>query len=146
MVGGNGPKRTLPLVAKYADIWNCQMASPELFQERSALLDELLRNEGRQPGDVKRTVMVPIFTYQDREDFSQQMEFIRSSFGFSPDEDISKWLTENMSAIIGEPDRVIEAIRRYQKAGVEEFIVPWYSLQDFRSLNLIAETILPHFK
>jgi alkanesulfonate monooxygenase SsuD/methylene tetrahydromethanopterin reductase-like flavin-dependent oxidoreductase (luciferase family) len=29
MVGGSGPKRTLPLAARYADIWNGQLVTPE---------------------------------------------------------------------------------------------------------------------
>lgn len=47
MVGGSGPKRALPLVARYADIWNCTVDSVDVFAERSALLDDLLRAEGR---------------------------------------------------------------------------------------------------
>src|SRR6266581_6792803 len=47
LIGGNGPKRTLPLVARYADIWNAVMISPDKFHERSVLLDKLLREAGR---------------------------------------------------------------------------------------------------
>ena len=32
MIGGNGPKRTLPLVARYADMWNGVFLSPEGFR------------------------------------------------------------------------------------------------------------------
>ena len=31
LIGGIGPKRTLPLVARYADIWNALMVSPDEF-------------------------------------------------------------------------------------------------------------------
>src|SRR5579863_6763508 len=55
LVGGNGPKRTLPLVARYADIWNGVFLSPEAFRERSATLDQLLIDAGRNLGDVRRT-------------------------------------------------------------------------------------------
>ena len=55
MIGGSGPKRTLPLVARFADIWNAQMLTPDGVRERSSLLDELLVAAGRHPGDVRRT-------------------------------------------------------------------------------------------
>src|SRR5579859_2855989 len=42
LIGGNGLHRTLPLVARYADIWNAQLLNPEEFQERSSYLDVLL--------------------------------------------------------------------------------------------------------
>ncbi|HET9918532.1 MAG TPA: TIGR03560 family F420-dependent LLM class oxidoreductase, partial [Ktedonobacteraceae bacterium] len=42
LIGGNGKKRTLPLAARFADIWNGLSLTPEGFSERSQLLDELL--------------------------------------------------------------------------------------------------------
>lgn len=145
LVGGNGPKRTLPLAARYADIWNCPGGTPELFRERSMMLDHLLVSEGRQPGDVKRTLLIPVITWRNQADLSRQMDTYRSMFGDMPDEAILKWFSENMHAIIGEPDQVVEAIRGYQTAGVEELILQWFALADFASLNFMAETILPHF-
>src|SRR5262249_34606485 len=55
LIGGSGPRRTLPLAARYADVWNGDGLSPAGFRERSLALDELLRAAGRQPSDVKRT-------------------------------------------------------------------------------------------
>jgi len=57
LVGGNGTHRTLPLTARYADIWNAVMVGPDRFRELNAILDDLLRAEGRHPGDVRRTIM-----------------------------------------------------------------------------------------
>lgn len=57
MIGGNGPSRTLPLVASYADVWNCQVAEPAVFKEMNRQLDEMILREHRQTVDVKRTVL-----------------------------------------------------------------------------------------
>src|SRR5690606_38924045 len=57
VIGGNGPKRTLPLVAKYADEWNATSMPLDQYRERTRQLNELLEREGRKPEDVKRTVM-----------------------------------------------------------------------------------------
>ena len=57
LVGGNGPRRTLPLVARYADVWN-GLASPQRSSPRSAQLDELVRAANRPPSAVRRTVML----------------------------------------------------------------------------------------
>ena len=59
LIGGSGPKRTLPLVARFADIWNSIFLTPEQFSERSKQLDELIQKAGRKPGDVKRSIMLP---------------------------------------------------------------------------------------
>jgi F420-dependent oxidoreductase-like protein len=59
LIGGNGLRRTLPLVARYADIWNAVYLPVQDFRERSARLDELLVAAGRQPAEVKRSIMMP---------------------------------------------------------------------------------------
>jgi alkanesulfonate monooxygenase SsuD/methylene tetrahydromethanopterin reductase-like flavin-dependent oxidoreductase (luciferase family) len=145
MVGGNGPKRTLPLVARYADIWNCH-ASAELFSERSALLDDLLQAGGRQPGEVKRTLMLPVMCWRDQADLTRRMDLLRSGFpGFAPQstEDILAFFR---TGILGTPDEVIAGLSAYAAAGVEEFIVQWFGVADIEGLAVLADQVLPHFR
>jgi F420-dependent oxidoreductase-like protein len=52
-IGGAGPRRTLPLVAKYADVWH-SFGTPNTLQEASARIDELAVEAGRDPGDIVR--------------------------------------------------------------------------------------------
>jgi len=59
LIGGNGVQRTLPLVARYADVWNAVYLPLQDFRERSARLDDLLQAQGRTPSDVKRSIMMP---------------------------------------------------------------------------------------
>ena len=52
-IGGNGPKRTLPLVAKYADVWHA-FGTPNSLAESSARVDELAVAAGREPSAILR--------------------------------------------------------------------------------------------
>ncbi len=52
-IGGSGRKRTLPLVARFADAWHC-FESPQTFRELSAALDELATAAGRDPASITR--------------------------------------------------------------------------------------------
>ncbi len=52
-IGGSGPKRTLPLVARYADVWHT-WGSPNSLAEANARVDELAVEAGRDPGDITR--------------------------------------------------------------------------------------------
>jgi F420-dependent oxidoreductase-like protein len=74
MIGGSGPKRTLPLVARYADIWNGVYLSPERFAETSKQLDELVHAQRRQPSDVKRTIMMPPPDLSDPDALRRQLD------------------------------------------------------------------------
>jgi F420-dependent oxidoreductase-like protein len=52
-VGGSGPRRTLPLVARYADVWHA-WGSPNSLREANAQLDELAAAAGRDPSSIMR--------------------------------------------------------------------------------------------
>jgi F420-dependent oxidoreductase-like protein len=52
-IGGLGPKRTLPLVARYADVWHA-FGSPSSLREASVRVDELAEQAGRDPASILR--------------------------------------------------------------------------------------------
>jgi alkanesulfonate monooxygenase SsuD/methylene tetrahydromethanopterin reductase-like flavin-dependent oxidoreductase (luciferase family) len=52
-IGGNGPRRTLPLVARYADVWHA-WGTPNSLRETNARLDELAVAAGRDPSAIMR--------------------------------------------------------------------------------------------
>ena len=52
-IGGSGPRRTLPLVARYADVWHTQ-DSPENLALLSARLNQLAEEAGRDPAAIGR--------------------------------------------------------------------------------------------
>jgi alkanesulfonate monooxygenase SsuD/methylene tetrahydromethanopterin reductase-like flavin-dependent oxidoreductase (luciferase family) len=52
-IGGSGPKRTLPLVAKYADVWH-SFGTPNSMREASERIDELAEKAGRDPKSILR--------------------------------------------------------------------------------------------
>src|SRR6184192_2685135 len=47
-IGGSGPRRTLPLAARYADVWHT-WGTPNSLREPSARIDELAAEAGRDP-------------------------------------------------------------------------------------------------
>lgn len=52
-IGGTGPRRTLPLVARYADVWHA-FGTPDSLRETSQRLDTLAVEAGRDPGEIVR--------------------------------------------------------------------------------------------
>lgn len=52
-IGGSGPRRTLPLVARYADVWHA-WGSPSSLREASERVDRLAEKAGRDPGAITR--------------------------------------------------------------------------------------------
>jgi alkanesulfonate monooxygenase SsuD/methylene tetrahydromethanopterin reductase-like flavin-dependent oxidoreductase (luciferase family) len=52
-IGGNGPRRTLPLVARYADVWHA-WGTPTTLREANQQLDALAAGAGRDPASILR--------------------------------------------------------------------------------------------
>lgn len=52
-IGGTGPRRTLPLVARYADVWH-SWGTPNSLREPNARIDELAEQAGRDPASIMR--------------------------------------------------------------------------------------------
>lgn len=145
LIGGSGPKRTLPLVAKYADWWNGTGLTPALFRERSALLDDLLRQAGRQPGDVRRTMMRGIFFGKDLATVEGKLRGrLRPELAALPFAEALQALADEGRSIVGTPEMVIAQLRRDGEAGVEELMLQWFDLDDIDGLRAFADRVLPH--
>ena len=58
-IGGSGPRRTLPLVATYADVWHA-FGSPNSLREASERIDQLAVEAGRDPSDILRAASLSL--------------------------------------------------------------------------------------
>lgn len=144
LIGGGGPKRTLPLVARYADIWNAVMVTPEALQEKLTLLDTLIEKAGRTPSDVARTLMTPVYCGRTTAELAHQASGRRAAPALAALSDEA--LVEHQrgrGAIVGTPEEVIARIRVYADLGIEEIMVQWFAQDDLSSLHTIADDVLP---
>jgi F420-dependent oxidoreductase-like protein len=58
LIGGAGERRTLELVARYADEWNCLMLPPEKYAAKVRVLERHCEAEGRDPAAIRRSMMM----------------------------------------------------------------------------------------
>lgn len=135
LIGGNGRKKTLPLVAKYADEWNGVFLTPQGYRERMALLDELLANEGREPGALKRSLMTQFIFGADE----AAVAALAAKYP-EPADKGPEW-----NRIVGTPSQVVDQIGAYVEAGVERFMFMWREQEDIAGIELLAKTVLPQF-
>jgi F420-dependent oxidoreductase-like protein len=56
VIGGSGPKRTLKVVARWADMWDTFPASVEGWQATRAILDEHCGAIGRNPSEIRSSI------------------------------------------------------------------------------------------
>lgn len=144
-VGGNGVRYTLRLVARYADVWNALALSLDAFRERSARLDDLAYDAGRDPTAIRRTMMLPLYYGEDRSALDRRLAFRHSRenlAGKSLDEVVEQLFTTGR-AIVGTPDTVVAQIQACAAAGVEELMLQYFDQEDIAGLQSFARTVLP---
>jgi F420-dependent oxidoreductase-like protein len=131
VIGGNGPRRTLPLAARYADEWNAVFVTPERFTELNTRLDELLQEAGRPPEQVRRTMMTrAVF---GRTDADAELKLA----GQSADE------LRTRGVIVGTAPEVTERLGRLDEAGVQRVMLQWLETDDIDGLEAMAQSVLP---
>jgi probable F420-dependent oxidoreductase len=96
LIGGMGVKRTLPLVAKHADIWHT-FASVGEFQRKNAILKDLVAEAGRDDTQIQRAVH---WTGRDNADafvdegvrfFTTEIHPTEDGYDFSELKDLIAW-------------------------------------------------------
>lgn len=130
LIGGNGPKRTLPLVARFAREWNGVLTTAETFAERSAALDELLREQNREPREVRRSLMTTVIFGRDDAEVQRKLE------GRNADE------LRGRGIIVGTGAQVVEQLGRLSEAGVQRVMLQWLDLDDLDGIEALAKAVL----
>ncbi len=135
LIGGRGPKRTLPLAAKYADEWNGVFIPLDQFKERNTLLDQLLDEAGRPRQAVKRSLMTQVVYEPTDAELSARLAGKPNATD----------LIANNGLIVGTGSAVIDQIGAWVEAGVERFMLQWMDYDNIDDLEKMARDVLPHF-
>ena len=135
MIGGNGPKKTLPMVAKYADEWNAVFLPLETYKERRALLAGYLEEQGRPVDDIKYSMMTRVIYRPTQEQLNTYLS----------DNELDAGDLKERGVIIGTGQEVVDQLNALVEAGLERFMLQWMDLDDMDNLELLAKDILPHF-
>ncbi|MGD2077344.1 MAG: TIGR03560 family F420-dependent LLM class oxidoreductase [Chloroflexota bacterium] len=138
LIGGNGPKRTLPLVARYADEWNAVLINAHKFAELNSRLDRLLLDQGRLPSSVSRSLMVGTVFGRNEGDIARRLDevAVRRGRPYSAAE-----LRDN-GIVVGDGDQIRSQLEAYAEAGVQRIMLQWLELDDLDGLEALAGALL----
>jgi alkanesulfonate monooxygenase SsuD/methylene tetrahydromethanopterin reductase-like flavin-dependent oxidoreductase (luciferase family) len=130
VVGGNGVRRTLPLAARYADEWNAVFLKAEAFMDLNARLDGLVREAGRAPQEVRRTLMTRVIFGRTEADVDRKLDGA---------------LRDHLPAaiLVGTTGEIVERLGQLSEAGVQRAMLQWLEVDDIDALEAMAHTVLP---
>ena len=113
VIGGNGLRRTVPLAARYADEWNGVNIPLDAFRQRNAALDDLAREAGRQPGEIRRTLMTRVIFGKNKAELEARLD------GEDPDR------LREAGHVVGTAADIPEQMRAIAAAGAQAVMLQW---------------------
>lgn len=131
LVGGNGPRRTLALAARYADEWNGLFLTPEAFARLNARLDAWLQELGRAPEEVRRSLMTGLIFGRDRRELEERLRGRPSTAEL-----------RSRGVLVGTPEEIREQVEALGRAGVQRLMIQWLDLDDLEGLAVLAQALL----
>jgi len=135
-IGGSGEKRTLRIVAQYADIWNADQDDPESFRRRNGILDEHCRAVGRDPDSIERTAgLAAPCIRSTREEAVDALTAILGQQAM-PHADARRMASA--SPFVGPVGSVVAELRRYRDAGLSAVMFDWPAPFDHQTLEALA--------
>lgn len=140
VVGGRGERRTLRIVAEFADEWNVTRVDVDGFRHKRQVLAEHCRALGRDPGTITRSLMVPLAIGSGSADVAQRIAAARVIFPAMP-EDEGAWRAAGFLA--GSPEAVVADLTRWAEAGIERVLLQMLDQEDIAALELFARTAMP---
>jgi F420-dependent oxidoreductase-like protein len=118
LIGGSGEKRTLRLVAEYADICNVS-GSPDDLRRLMGILDAHCEAVGRDPSEICRTVTKPVIV---RDSTEKAWEAVPAAYRSALGE-AAEHLAAHGGPIYGTRDQVLDQMVAHLEAGIDGFVL-----------------------
>jgi F420-dependent oxidoreductase-like protein len=74
LIGGDGEKKTLRLVAQYADVWNSTTGDVDVLAHKIEVLDRHCAAVGRDPREIRKTVGLFVDPFADTAGFLKTVQ------------------------------------------------------------------------
>jgi alkanesulfonate monooxygenase SsuD/methylene tetrahydromethanopterin reductase-like flavin-dependent oxidoreductase (luciferase family) len=130
MIGGGGERRTLAVVARHADWWNCDYYSPSEYARKLAVLRQHCLDIGRDPAAIVPSVYMGLTVSRD----PARLVHERTMFERGP-----------VHIMAGDPDQVTEQIEAFVQVGVRHMQLNFLDFPSTASLEIFLEEVLPRF-
>jgi F420-dependent oxidoreductase-like protein len=130
LVGGNGRNRTLPLAARFADEWNGVYVDAVEFGDLNDALDDELVAAGRDPEEVRRSLMTQVVFGRD------EAELEAALGDRDPDE------IRGDGFVVGTPSQVAAQLEALGDAGADRVMLQWLDVDHLDRLRGLADAVV----
>lgn len=132
LVGGSGEKRTLKIVAKYADACNL-FGSAETVRKKLDILKTHCRNVNRDYDSILKTKLGVVVIDNDG---LMAKKKVQQAFIGMPEAQLREF------AIYGTPDDVLKQIKEFEDVGIQYLIVDLEPQREIEAVEVFADEII----
>ena len=114
LIGGGGEKKTLRLVARYADMWN-GFGDPDTIRHKIQVLADHCADVGRDPSEITKTRLGTLFVATTEEEAHARREEFKARRGMDDS-------NSRRRSSAGSPEEVGDAVQTFIDAGLDGLI------------------------
>ncbi len=135
VVGGVGEKHTLPLVARYADVWNVPTYALGQLDHKITVLRQLCDDIGRDPASIVMSVEAVMALARDDASLPGVRQLAEKRFGMP-----AFGLQEG--GLIGTPPAVVDRLHELQDMGFGQIVLFTHDRGSDATLELLASAVI----
>lgn len=121
LIGGSGERRTLPLVAKYADEWNAVNMKEDMYRHKVDVLEKSCEEIRRDPATIHRSMMVFGLVAGDERSLDRlTRHHMQMSGADGSPAAYREQKVEQSNWVVGLTDEVLGRLENFGKMGLEE--------------------------
>lgn len=140
LIGGSGEKKTLRMVAEYADACNV-MGGPAVVRRLMNVLDEHCERVGRDPGEICRTRLTTLVVGRTVEEAEAKVDArFGEAFAQMP---VAAREQARAGFIVGDAAAVQEQVQTFLDCGLDGMVFNLLEFDDVESVVTAAEVLRP---
>jgi F420-dependent oxidoreductase-like protein len=132
LIGGSGERKTIPLVARYADACNF-FGDVATIQHKLEVLDERCADVGRDSADITKTRLGAVVIGETHEQAVAKAEEISIRRGLDP--------AFARSYIVGDADGVAEQVAAFLDVGLDGMIISCPDAHELEPVERVGEAL-----
>jgi alkanesulfonate monooxygenase SsuD/methylene tetrahydromethanopterin reductase-like flavin-dependent oxidoreductase (luciferase family) len=137
LIGGSGERKTLRMVAQYADGCNI-FGDVERVKHLLGVLERHCEDVGRDPAEITKTRNSSFVVAATREELERKIERLKAA-------GVPEGRFDPGLALIGTPDEVAEQAQAFKDAGLDGITGSIPDVHDLEAVQLVGESIAPVF-
>jgi F420-dependent oxidoreductase-like protein len=138
LIGGGGERKTLRLVARYADMWN-GFGDPQTIRHKAEVLAKHCRDIGRDPSQIVKTRLGTLIIASTKEEAERRKNAWQREKGVD-DAGLA------MRLVWGDPEMVGDAAQRFFDAGLDGLIFNMPTGSTPEDVALAGQTLTERFR